>query len=101
MTSLTRYGGCMAINYSINEAKAQFSELIRQVREGKTITVLDRGEAVAEIRPIKNDQRQTLEERLAELKRAGVVVGSALPKQSLKPVARRPGALARFLAERG
>ena len=101
MTSLTSYDCGMAINYSIYEAKARFSEVIRQVREGKPVTVSYRGEPVAEIRPIENDQRQTIEERLAELKRAGVIVDSTLPKQLLKPVARRPGALARFLAERG
>ena len=40
----------MALSYSIYEAKARFSEVIRQVREGKTVTVSYRGEPVAEIR---------------------------------------------------
>ena len=38
--------------YSIYEAKAHFSEIIRQVREGETVTVTRRGKPVAEIRPI-------------------------------------------------
>ena len=29
----------MALGYSIDEAEARFSEVIRQVREGKTVTV--------------------------------------------------------------
>jgi antitoxin (DNA-binding transcriptional repressor) of toxin-antitoxin stability system len=37
--------------YSTYEAKARFSEIIRKVREGKTMAVTYRGELVAEIRP--------------------------------------------------
>ena len=43
----------MALEYSIYEAKARFSEVIRQVRDGKTVTVSHRGEPVAEIHPIR------------------------------------------------
>ena len=42
-----------------------------------------------------------LEERLAELRAEGILSGDAGPREPLKPVAHRPGALARFLAERG
>lgn len=101
MTSLTSYDSGMAINYSIYEAKARFSEVIRQVREGKPVTVSYRGEPVAEIRPIKKAKQQSMEERVEELERSGVLIRSAKPKQKLRPVAKRPGALARFLAERG
>ena len=38
--------------YSIYDAKARFSELIRKVREGRTVMVSYRGEPVAEIRPV-------------------------------------------------
>ena len=91
----------MALNYSIYEAKARFSEVIRQVREGKTITVSYRGEPVAEIRSIQREQKPTLDERLKELERSGSLVHSAIPRRKLRPVERRPGALSRFLAERG
>ena len=91
----------MSVNYSIYEAKARFSEVIRQVREGKTVTVSYRGEPVAEIRSIKRNLQPTLEERLADLERSGILICSEKPKQKLKPVGRRPGALARFIAERG
>ena len=91
----------MALNYSLYEAKARFSEVIRQVREGKIVTVSYRGEPVAEIRSIQRRQKPTLDERLKELERNGSLVHSAVPRRKLRPVERRPGALSRFLAERG
>ena len=92
----------MALTYSIYEAEAQFSEVIRQVREGKTVTVSYRGEPVAEIRSIRERRKPTLDERLKDLERSGSLVRSALPRKTFGPaVERRPGALAKFLAERG
>ena len=90
----------MAITYSIYEAKARFSEVIRQVRSGKTVTVSYRGTPVAEIRSIARQETPTLDERLRELERRGSLVRSAVARRTLEPVERRPGALARFLAER-
>ena len=42
----------MNLRYSMHDAGARFSEVIRHVQEGKTVTVSCRGEPVAEIRPI-------------------------------------------------
>ena len=89
------------LNYSVYEAKARFSEVIRQVREGKTVTVSYRGEPVAEIRSIRRRQTPTLDERLDDLERNGSLVRSAIPRRTIRPIERRPGALSRFLAERG
>lgn len=89
----------MALIYSTYEAKARFSEVIRHVREGRTVMVSYRGEPVAEIRAIQR-QSQTIEERLDDLRRRGILVRSGSSRETLQPVARRPGALARFLAER-
>lgn len=86
--------------YSTYEAKARFSEILRQVRAGKTIMVSYRGKPVAEIRPIAPEPT-TIEERLEELERRGVLVRSTAPAEPITTVARRPGALKRFLAERG
>ena len=91
----------MALDYSIQEAKARFSEVIRQVREGKTVTVSCRGEPVAEIRSIRRRQAPTLDERLNDLERNGSLVRSAIPRRTFRPVERRPGALSSSLAERG
>ncbi len=85
--------------YSTYEAKARFSEVLRQVRTGTTVTVTYRGEPVAEIRPIE-PRPKTIEERLDELRRSGVLVRSREPRAPLRPVAHIPGALERFLADR-
>ena len=92
----------MSLVYSTYEAKARFSEVIRHVREGKTVTVSYRGEPVAEIRAIQRKPR-TLEARLEELERRGVVVpavSSGRTKTPLVALGRRPGALKRFLDDR-
>ena len=101
MTSLTSEGDTMALNYSVYEAKARFSEVIRQVREGKTVTVSYRGEPVAEIRSIRRRRKPSLDERLKDLERSGSLVHSTILRRTFRPVERRPGALSRFLAERG
>ena len=100
MSSLTSYAPSMAVIYSVYEAKARFSEVIRQVREGKRVTVSYRGEPVAEICPVERQHEPTLEQRLRDLERQGALVRCRV-RQALAPVERRPGALARFLAERG
>ena len=89
----------MSLVYSTYEAKARFSEVIRQVREGKTITVSYRGEPVAEIRAIR-PQPQALEARLDELERQGIIAPSGAAKAPFSTLGRRPGALKRFLDER-
>ena len=89
----------MGITYTTYEAKARFSEVMRQVREGKTVTVSYRGEPVAEIRPLEK-RKQTLEERIKELELRGVLVRAKEPRKPFKLGKPVPGALERFLAER-
>ncbi len=89
----------MADIYSTYEAKAKFSEIMRKIREGKHVTVTYRGREVAEIRPIEK-QEETLEDRIQLLRERGVIVEARNPKAPLKPIAKRPGALERFLEER-
>ena len=90
----------MGITYSASEARARFSEIIRLVRNGKTVTVSYRGEPVAEIRPIQKPPA-TIEERTEELERRGVLVGPREPRVPFKGGVHVPGALKRFLEERG
>ena len=128
--SAVRYHVHMGITYSAHEAKARFAEMLRHVREGETVTVSYGGEPVAEVRPLterggtpgpqgsaadrsetvvgklvreleNRDPGKTPEQRLQDVIRRGIVVPSSQPDRPLKPVARVPGALARFLAERG
>jgi len=85
--------------YSVYEAKARLSEILRLVRErGETVTISHRGEPIAEIRPIE-DRATDLAARIRALERRGAVA-PASGAGGLRPVAARPGALARFLAER-
>ena len=101
LTSLTRlYIDASMNSYSIYEAKARFSELIRRVRRGGTIIVTYRGAPVAEIRPIEAGT-PALETRLEDLERRGLLVRPPdTDSPDLRPVADRPGALRRFLEER-
>ena len=100
-TSLASYNHAITLIYLIYKSKARFSEVIRHVREDRTVTISYRGKPVAEIRGIQRHRQQTIEERLDDLQRRGVLVRSGAPRLAFQPVARRPGALARFLAERG
>lgn len=45
-------------------------------------------------------EHQTLEERLNDLERRGIIVPSGQPKAPLKPLGKKPGALKRFLDDR-
>ena len=87
--------------YSVYEAKAKFSEILRLVRErGATVTITHHGEPVAEIRPVEPPGTGGLEARIVELEERGAVVRASGSGSGLQVVARRAGALQRFLAER-
>ncbi len=91
--------------YSTTEAKAKFSEVLESVRKGKTITVTYRGKPVAVIGPVSEEpapkEKQTAEERLDEMLRTGSLSPAYGPKQGFTPGKPIPGALERFLKERG
>ena len=90
----------MKRSYSLYEAKARLSEIIRQVREhGVGVTISYHGRPVAEIRPIEEVSDDPVDARFRELIQGGVIVPPRAHLE-LKPIARRPGALDRFLADR-
>jgi antitoxin (DNA-binding transcriptional repressor) of toxin-antitoxin stability system len=89
----------MSRTYSTYEAKARFSEVLRQVRAGHSIVIEYRGEPVAEMRRIEPAE-PGLAGRLARLKVEGALHPQPAGKRALRSVARRPGALKRFLQER-
>ena len=87
-----------ADEYSTYEAKARFSELLRKVRAGRTVTITYHGKAIAEIHPIRPEGG--VEARIETLRASGRIAGGGSVKGRLRSVARRPGALDRFLADR-
>jgi prevent-host-death family protein len=89
----------MAQTYSAYEAKARFSEIMRKVRAGQRIIISHRGREVAEIRPLAG-RDGGLTNRLERLEEEGVVGPHGSPPGRLRPVARKPGALIRFLESR-
>lgn len=89
----------MRDRYSLYQAKAKLSAIIRRVREGHRALVTVHGKPVAEIRPVE-DAAADLAGRLAGLVERGIVVPPDHPAVALRPVARKPGALTRFLADR-
>ena len=55
----------MAEEYSIYDAKAKLSALVRQVREGRSFVITVHGQPVAELRPIEpKPKATTLAERI-------------------------------------
>ena len=89
----------MGLLYTTYEAKARFSELLRQVRAGRTVTISYHGKPVAQVRPLEGAP-DGLEARLADLESRGLLSGPSEPRWDYAVVARRPGALEQFLAER-
>lgn len=85
--------------YSTYEAKAKFSEILRQVRQGRTVRVSYRGEPVAEIRPI-GGAGSGLTRRLERLEERGVLIRPPGRVGGMDVVQRRSGALDRFLNDR-
>lgn len=89
----------MRNTYSLYETKARLSAIVRMVRGGNTVVVTLHGEPVVEIRPIES-HGGGLNARMDELADRGVLVRSPELAQRLGPVARKPGALKRFLDDR-
>lgn len=89
----------MRHTYSLYDAKAKLSALVRQVREGHHVTITLHGEPVAELRPVAK-AAGGLAARIKELEERGVLIPAINPRAPLKAVAKRPGALKRFLDER-
>ena len=89
----------MKSTYSIYEAKAKLSEIIRQVKKRRRITITERGQEVARVIPIESGP--SLEQQLEELEAAGIVTATpARIPSCISAVAKKPGALQRFLDSR-
>ncbi len=89
----------MAQTYSTYEAKAKFSEVLRKVRAGQRVVITYHGKAIAEIRPLQA-AGGSLEASLKRLEDEGILSQGVKPGRRFRPLAKRPGALARFLESR-
>ena len=98
----------MKIIYTAEEVQAKLPEILKAVSIGESITVTDHGVPVAEIRPLPEERRKPysnsddeIGEHLEEMRRRGVLQPAKEPRQPFKPGHHIPGALDRFLKERG
>jgi prevent-host-death family protein len=89
----------MPRTYSTYDAKAKLSEILRKVRGGQRVGISYHGELVAEVTPVER-ARGGLKERLRRLEKEGVIAPARAGKQAIPRLARRPGALKRFLESR-
>ncbi len=87
----------MKDTYSLYEAKAKLSAIMRQVREGRSVVVTLHGKPVAEIRPVAAAE-QGIAAKLRAMEDRGTLVRKSATKTAR--TARKPGALRRFLRER-
>ena len=88
----------MSRPYPVHEAKAKLSEILRRVKRGRSVTISERGREIARVVPI--ERPDDLEARVGQMERDGLVVRRRTTKETIRPLARRPGALRRFLASR-
>lgn len=99
MTTRALYSREVARSYPVNEIKTKLAEILAHVKRGTSVVLCERGREVARIVPV--EPKQSLDERLAAWERQGIIVAGVGPATTIKPIARRRGALRRFLRSRG
>lgn len=89
----------MKDTYSLYEAKARLSALVRQVREGRRVIITVHGKPAVELRPF-HAKAGGIDARIADLTARGILAPAQDPRAPLKVGPKRPGALKRFLESR-
>lgn len=89
----------MRDTYSLYEAKAKLSAIVRWVRDGHRVIVTVHGDPAVEIRPAVANE-SGLGPRMERLAERGILIRPASRPAQLRPGVRRPGALERFLGDR-
>lgn len=86
----------MRDTYSIYEAKAKLSQLLRRVKEGWEVIIAERGTPIAKVVPLQ--KQSSFEERLDYL----TAIHAILPakRKEIPKGVKRLGGLARFLKGR-
>jgi prevent-host-death family protein len=92
----------MSQNWSIFDAKARLSELLRLVKLGREVTITDRGKPVARVLPYKEID-EDFHQRLKRLEAEGIL--TKCKNDGWNEAVRRPfkkvsGGLKRFLDDR-
>lgn len=91
----------MEHEYSVYEAKARFSEILRRVAAEEEVIITHRGRRVARIVPFEAEEDETLDERIERFVRRGSLHPAAHPSKTLSAgPSPSPGALERFLSSR-
>jgi prevent-host-death family protein len=94
----------MQDEYSVYEAKAKLSEILRTVKARREVTITERGHRIARVVPYSRAGHYPIADRLAELKKAGLIQArrpaTADTFDSLRAHV-RSGAVERFVRERG
>ncbi len=90
----------MKNTYSIYEAKARLSEIIRYVKSNKLITITERNVPVVKVIPINKAQTKTLEEIIGELENEGIVSKPLSSISNIKTVVKKRNVLKKFLESR-
>jgi prevent-host-death family protein len=81
------------------EFKTRLGTYLRQVREGRRLTITDRGRPVATVTPV-DMAGQSLEARLDRLRAEGVVTGTGKPLSGMhKPVVLKGRPLSEVIME--
>jgi prevent-host-death family protein len=84
--------------YSIYEAKSRFSEVIRRVKNGESVTITERGKPTATITQI--EAKETQKERWQRLIAQGIIIPAKKPFKVQRTGLNMDGAIERFLADR-
>jgi prevent-host-death family protein len=71
----------------VRELKARLSEYLRRVKQGHTLVITEHGKPVGRLIP----QGQSLDERLEELQRAGLIRWSGKKLSPMRPIAKLRG----------
>ena len=86
------------MRYSIYQAKARLSEVIRMVKARRRVVITERGVPVAEVIPCLPDRPESLADRIDRLARAGAILSPDEPFLP-KPLIIHAGAVDRFLQQ--
>ena len=84
--------------FSVFEAKNKLSQLIRLVSSSGPIIITNRGEPVAQIIPFQKEE--TIEGRFNRFEQSGRIQNKLAREGKLWKANKKPGAVARFLADR-